>query len=384
LSAKSKFFLLIYLCCLLSPGQAEINLFEEDFINNSPRSVKVKLPVNAANFVLGLSKEGYLQDPEKKIPLEPLIKYQIKINAAGAYDLAIVKNGQAGRKIASVNLPLTLSTTFGEAPVFYVNSWYHGQIKLQKSTTGILAINTLDLEKAIWSILSPFVRVNDSAASIKAAAVIMRSSLYSLTTTAKQAYHLNARQIGYQGISKEQDFVIDLVRQTEGEVLFKPTGELFYTPLRATAMQGAIPFELIGYDSKAWEKTISLKDTQKVLEQNNFPVGQIQSFQQSAAPDYIVQVQGLRGSFQLSTSQVQNIFKLPSPFFRVYSFQTNSNQSYLQVIGSLPPDSAATEPVLNIVRLIHEQKANIAPISDSLPYQQILKQMYPQALIGRI
>lgn len=367
-------------------SQAEFEIFSENNINNSSRSVKIKLPFDS-KAIIGSEKEGYVKDENQKILLKPLTKYQIKINAGGNYDLSIIKNGKSLHSFASLKTPFTLSALFGDSPIYFDGNWYHGQISIQRATTGIIAINILDLEQAIWSILSPFVRINDSVGAIKSAAIIMRSSLFALTLTSKEAYHLNSRNIGYLGLNGEKDYVINLAKQTEGEVLFSAHGELLYTPLRATALNGSLPFELIGQTTKAWERVVKIEEAAKLLSSLNYPVGTIISFEQKAlsSPQDFLQVEGgpflsvigSSGSAQLSQYTTKKIFRLPSPYFRVYSFKGEDNQAYLQFIGSLP-NNQASEPVLNIVRLIYESNNSFED------YKKVLKNVYPQAYLGKI
>jgi hypothetical protein len=380
--------LLALVCSSYLPG-ATLNLFDENSINNSPRSLKIKLPFDGAKVLIGVSKDGYIKDKLKTYTLKPLIKYQLKINAGGGYDLALVKGGKT-LMLGALQLPATLSSTFGDAPVYFDKSWYHGQINFAKDTTGIISVNILDLEQAVWGILSPFVRVNDSVGSIQAAAVIIRSSLYSFTMTSlRDQYHLNAADIGYTGLEGEKDFVIKLIGQTEGEVLFTPAGELLYTPLRVTATEGSLPFELIGQETKAWEKVLAVGEAERILDAEGYATGPVISFEQkafvSAADVFAVEsgpflsIEGANNSIQMSLPKAQTTFKLPSPFFRVYSFRAEDGQVNLQFIGSLPNfQTFPTQPVLNIVRLIYE-KTN--PMED---YKHILKKMYPAGHLSRI
>ncbi len=367
------------------PSGAEINLFN---INESPRLLKIKLDFDSSKGTIGVSGQGYLKDKSKTFALKPLTKYEIKINAGGNYDLFLIKNGRS-QAMGSLELPMTLSSFAPNASVFFNNAWYHGQIEFIRSVTGISAINGVDLEHAIWAVLSPFVRINDTTGAIKSAAVIMRSSFFSLTLTSKDEYHFTASNIGYHGLEYERDFVINLIKQTEGEVLMTRGGELLYTPIRISATEGSLPFELIGQRTKAWEKVMPMPEVEQILNMEGFQTGHILSFEQKVlvSPKDVfpvesgpfLSVEGVNNTAQMSAAKAQAIFKLPSPFFRVYSFNAEDGMPNLQFIGNMPNyQNFPSQPALNIVRLIYE-KTN--PNDD---YSLILKEMYPAAYLSRI
>ena len=193
--------------------------------------------------------------------------------------------------------------------------------------------------------------------------------------------------IGYLGLISEKDYVVNLIKQTEGEVLFSAHGELLYTPLRATAMNGSLPFELIGQETKAWERVMQIEEAERILQNQNYQIGTIISFEQQAfdlSKDILpveggpfLSIIGTLGNAQISQNIAQNIFKLPSPYFRVYSFKAESGQAYLQFMGSLP-NNQGLEPVLNIVRLIYESNNSFED------YKKVLKNMYPEAYLSKI
>jgi hypothetical protein len=379
--------LLLNYCCLNSCF-GEVAQFKIPDANESPRLVKVKLEFDSAQALIGVSENGYIKDSSKKYALSKLIKYQIKLNSIGTYDLFLVK-GSFRENLGSLSLPFTLTTNLGDSPIYFNGHWYHGQVELNKVNTGIVAINGVDLENAIHAILSPFVRFNDSANAIKAASIIMRSSLFSLTLTSKDVYHLNGSIIGYQGIESEKDFVTDLVKSTEGQVILSPHGELLYTPIRVTARDGSVPFELIGQDTKAWEKVVSIDDAETILKSAGYLVGPIVTFEQNVLVSPLdsfpieggpfLSVEGTSGAIQMSLVKAAEVFKLPSPFFRVYSFNGNDGQINLQFIGSiLNYPGLGSPPVLNIVRLIYESSH---PEEDCAV---ILKDLYPSSYLSRI
>jgi hypothetical protein len=365
------------------------NLSEGFNIENSPRLVKIKIPFDSSKADIGISQAGYIEDAQNKINLKPLTKYRIKLNALGNYDLCLIQNGEIKEIIKSLNLPIVLTSQMGNQPIYFNGHWYRGNIKVLPSENGFIAVNNLDIECAILAILGPMTRINDSVGAIKAATIIIRSSLFTLTFTHKDIYHINGFNLNYHGLDGEKEFVNKLVKETQAEVLFNANGELLFTPIKTAAIIGAAPFEMIGQSKNAWEKNFTLQEIEEILLKNNFKLGHIKNVktQELTAVNVnlplndslFVYIQGDSAQIQLPFFEAQQIFKLPSPNFRVYSFAGQDGQTNLQFIGNLPSSwNDPTPPILNIVRAIYELTK---PNAD---YKQILTEMYPQSYLGKI
>jgi len=351
--------------------------------------VKLKLPFEQSGANIGVLQVGSIKDGQNTYKLKPMTKYRVQLNPKGKYDLMLISAGQS-KQLASLEMPFVINADQADSAVYFGETWYRGQVEITQSLTGPIAINKLDLEAAIWGLLGPMVKLGSSADSIKASAVIMRSSLLSLMFSQKDQdeYHLNGSTLSFKGLDWEKDFVSRLVRETEGEVLFSARGEILFTPFRTAVSEGSQPVEMIGSTRNAWEKVFSLKQIETALNLAGVNTGPIISLKQvnssllskAGSKRLIVQIDGLNGIARLEMAQAQSIFGLPSSVFRIYSFYGEDGDPYIQFIGGLPYHSRnmAAEPLLNMVRLIHES----SPPNES--YKNILKRMYPEAYLGRV
>ncbi|MDJ0625135.1 MAG: hypothetical protein QNJ31_02060 [Candidatus Caenarcaniphilales bacterium] len=385
-----KFFLFLNLLFIFftSTSAFSIDLLKITDFSKSPRFIKIKIPFDSAQADLGVHKNGFIADKEKKYSLKSLKKYKIKLNASASYSLYSIEN-EREKLIGQLKLPILVVDNSIEPAVYFNKHWYHGQIKIDSFDSGIVGINGLDIEQAIAGIIGPLTRVNDSVDAIKSAAVIARSSLFTLGLTSIDQYHLNGSLLNYQGVSGEKNFVNNLIKDTEGEVLYSIDGELLYTPLRATAKEGSLPFELIGKDTKAWEKVFELEEIERILNSNGSYVGVISSIKQKPIKSSIdpfamqngpvLSIVGSNSSFQISSVKAKDIFKLPTEFFRVYSYVDERGINKVQFIGSiLSAPYYSQEPTFNLVRSIYELSK---PYEN---YRSILKKMYPESYLGRV
>lgn len=369
----------------VSPG---IGLFNIPDPSKSPRLLKIKLPFDTAQAEIGIHKRGYIEDSQKRYNLNDLTKYRIRLNANGNYTLFIINN-EKENKIHELKTPFSLRSESSEPMVYFNGLWYHGGIEIKSLNTGIIGINEVDIEKAINGIMSEMVKINSSTESIKAASIIIRSSLFAITLTTPEDYHLIANNINYKGLSNEKPFLDGLIKQTEGEVLYTRLGEILYTPLRSAATEGSLPFELIGSETKAWERIISISQIEEMLSKEGYTSGKIYSIQTTSPSSMIdfysyengsiVTIKGSNGDSQMTLTKAQNVFSLPSSYFRIYSFTDQKGQEQIQFLGSIPMSKYVSNAILyNLVSSINETDN---PYTN---YKQILKNLYPEAYIGKV
>ncbi|MDX1920300.1 MAG: SpoIID/LytB domain-containing protein [Candidatus Caenarcaniphilales bacterium] len=367
---------------------SSISLFNIPDPSKSPRLLKIRLPFDTAQAEIGIDKRGYIEDTNKKHNLNALTRYVIKLNASGNYTLFIVRNGREN-KIDELKLPFSLRSESANPMIYFNGSWYNGGLEFKSLHTGIIAINEVDVEKAINGILGSMVKVNNSTEAIKAASVIIRSTLFAITLTTPEDYHLIAKSINYEGLPSEKDFLDDLIKQTDGEVLFTKKGEVLYTPLRSAATEGSLPFEMIGGETKAWEKVMALSEVESILNREEYTAGQIYSIKATAPSSMIdfysyengsvITIEGSNGSSQMTLAKAQKVFMLPSSYFRVYSFTDSQRREMIQFIGSIPMSKYVSNVTLyNLVSSINETSN---PFTN---YKDVLKRLYPEAYIGRV
>jgi peptidoglycan hydrolase-like amidase len=407
-------FFVFFLFSLTVTCSHGISLFKIPAVSESLRLVIIKVPFNGSNTELGVSKLGYIQDAKSKIPLQPYAKYRIKFNSKSGFNLFLISNNQELPK-GQIALPFRIQADSAEPKVFFDGRWYHGSFEIQSSKTGIISLNELDIEDLLASLIGKDAAPNTSVQAIKAASVILRSSILSYTVTNKGKYHLNASDLSYQGLQDEQAEINPLIQSTSGEVLYNNGGNVLYTPIRIATSSQSLPYELIGKKTRAWEKVMSLPEVESQLRAAGYNIGQIYSIQSSFPQSQIdlyahedgavLSIESQGGSTQLSLTKAKEVFSLPSPNFRVYSFArevkskrnlqgiTNpmlraalknstekpATENYIQFIGSILASSYTQriKPDNLLLSIMQFEKNN----SD---YKKLLKQMYPESYLGRL
>ena len=385
---KYVFFVLIFAVLLMNSGFALSSNLNNNInnININRVILKIRVPFDSANSLVGTAGAGFIDSSNKSYKLSSMTKYKINFNPKGSYDLFVIQNNNQV-KLAELEADFILSS-LDNSPVFINNTWYRGKIKISKTSTGIIAVNYIGLEDFLVSVLSTLSSSDSYTEAIKASAVIMRSSLLCLDfdrESKKRDYQLSSAEIDYQGLKAEKSTVSQQIKKTEGEVLLDKYGKLACSSFRSASVVGAFPFELIGFKTNAWEKTFTFDIIHEILqEEGYFTLVNIYSVERRVIPKeskIMLVVNTSEGEIELTQKQAQDLFGLPSQFFRVYSFRDSLGKTRIQFLGGLAgfTDKIKHESVLNIVDSLEKSIA-----FPDQQYDSIIYDMYPESYLARI
>ncbi len=380
--ASRIFLILLFVFVLLGSRSVLAELDLAQFApENSPRLMKVRLPFDSARLEFGTELSGFLVSEEQRFSLQPLTKYQLRLNPLGEYDFSLLSKGKE-KKITSLALPFTLQGQDLGSSVQLNGLWYRGEISFEGSVLGVIAINKLDSEHIVNSLVGSMSEYGDTVGAIKSAAVIVRSYLYCLGNAKEAAsqYHFSASQYGYLGRKGEKGPVSRVIGDTDSEVLVLPSGELLCTPPRSALKGSALPFEMVGLQGQSWERIFKPDQLSDLLYARGSIVGRLESVSLDSASGLLVLV-GDREQVALSLAEARDIFQLPSASFRVYSYQSAEGDLRVQVLGAMESrvgDLAGEAPTWNIVKFVSRSRL----AEDD--YRSILRFMFPRALLARL
>jgi peptidoglycan hydrolase-like amidase len=100
--------------------------------------------------------------------------------------------------------------------------WYRGKLLLVSQGNTLLAVNYVDLEEYLYSVVGSEMHVNESIEALKAQAIAARSyALVHAIRPASEWYHLGATQRwqAYKGVATEYSTTHQAVNETAGQIL---------------------------------------------------------------------------------------------------------------------------------------------------------------------
>ena len=276
---------------------------------------------------------------------------QLKV---GSSTQALVRDG-TGRKLGTLNamgsfvakpqgggiaLNQLQSSQFWIDPsnngyVYIGNRWYRGRVRLVRKGQGLLAINHVDLEEYLYSVLGSEVYTNWPMEALKAQAVSARSyALHKRQKTSNGLYDLGDTTTWqvYKGVEAEASTTQKAVQETAGQVLTHK-GRIILAVFHASSgghtenvedvwsnplpyLRGVPDFDQ-GTRHYRWEKIFSRSQLSKRIS----GVGNVVSF----APERLtprgrivtIKVLGDRGSRSLSGNDMRKALSLKSTRFVV-------------------------------------------------------------------
>jgi len=373
-------------CLLIILLIAKESLAEPSGLSYNDNAIRVRVPFDTARSIIGSSRKGLLRDCCHTYTLSPLRKYRLKLNYLGDYDLFAL-NGKEQVKMGSVSIPFRMRSQ-GRTPFHLNGKWYRGEIEIRKDQIGVIAINSLSIDELIPAMLGAIASEQSSPEAIKASGVILRSSLRCIlfnNTYNRQSYDLYATQLNYQGVSGEKSFINEYIRQTQGEILLNAYGDLSCTPLKVASVSGSAPFELIGYQTNAWERSISFEELTFTLRKAGYQANYVQGVERkilSHTGAILFSIQTDAGVIDLTAAQAKEMLSLPNEFFRMYSYKDRQGTTIMQLMGGLAGYKSNTnqhDSVFNLVDSIDQSR--IYAYQD---YESILKSMYPDFYLARL
>ncbi|MGF1481385.1 MAG: SpoIID/LytB domain-containing protein [Cyanophyceae cyanobacterium] len=298
-------------------------------------------------FVLALPAQAAVE-------LKVAIKKNVNHVKIGSSTTAIIKNasGQQVGKIAALDSfsvrpergalslekwrsgEFTIEPT-GEGRVWIGDRWYRGKTRLVRHGAGVTAVNHVDLEEYLYSVVGAEAIPSWPEEALKAQAVAARtyalrkrseskSALFDLDTTTKTQV--------YRGLDSEYTSTLDAVKETEGEVITH-NGEIILAVFHSSSgghtenvediWSSPLPYlrGVIDYDQEApvfqWSKSFSAAQMSRLIG----GVGQVQALVPVKVTPrgrvVTMKIVGDRGTKQISGSKLRQILELRSTLFRV-------------------------------------------------------------------
>jgi hypothetical protein len=215
--------------------------------------IKVALLRDAANAVIGTSTNASLQDRNGKV---------IKKVAANQ-GMTVYPKG-AALSVGTSELPYAVWVQPEANGFVYVGDrWYRGKVLLVSQGDSLLAINYINLEEYLYSVVGSEMHANAPIEALKAQAIAARSyALVHMIRPASEWYNLGATQRwqAYKGIANEYNTTHRAVNETTGQILshnggiveslYAATEEIVSRVHRGAGMSqtGAYDLALQGYD----------------------------------------------------------------------------------------------------------------------------------------
>jgi stage II sporulation protein D len=293
------------------------------------------------------------------VEMRVAIKKGLSKLTVGSSTLAVVRDG-SGRKLGEISsMNSFLAQTSGNnivvnnlrgSQIFieptnngYVwigDRWYRGVTRLVREGGKITAINNIDLEKYLYSVVGAEAYASWPIEALKAQAVSARSyALYKRLTSGNSLYDVDTSTVTqvYKGLDSEYVTTHTAVDSTTGQVMTHNNKVILavfhsssggHTENVEDIWTSRLPYlrGVIDYDQQApvyqWTKPFSASQIN-----GRFGVGKIVSI----APEKItpqgrvisMKVVGDRGTKKFSGSDIRNMFDLPSTLFNVYSDGNN-------------------------------------------------------------
>lgn len=349
-------FLLLAMTVCTNPGQADpqygfppngtIGLYEpavplQNVLRQpTPTLIRIGLVLAANSVTIDIPDGAQVCDAYTNEPIEDL-------PVTGSFRLSLTKNGLTIKGTPSTNddphehiLPECLIVPAITDGVIGVNGkFYRGSIIIKLGKIGLHAINIVDLEDYLLSVVPSEMPSNWPAEALKAQAIAARSyALANLGKHESDGYDLkaNTEDQVYSGVTAETQSVNEAVAQTAG-IVAKHSGKVITayfhsgsggsTEASEHVWQKELPYLKAVYDYDdaspqfAWSKDFSPADLESILRRSNNDVGQVLNFLVvSRAPSNRVKqalIVGSKHCLVLSGENSRALFKLPSSNFQV-------------------------------------------------------------------
>jgi stage II sporulation protein D len=171
--------------------------------------------------------------------------------------------------------------------VWIDDRWYRGAVRVIPSGKKLLAVNYVDLEQYLYSVLGAEMSPDFPAEALKAQAVAARTyALYRSQSTSKKLFDVDGTQSSqvYRGLSSEANTTQAAVNATVGQVMTyrgKPILAVFHAASgghtenvediwssRIPYLRGVPDYDL-GTPGYEWSKTFSISELSQSLKVNN-------------------------------------------------------------------------------------------------------------------
>jgi len=255
-----------------------------------------------------------------------------KITAMDAMDAQVMGNTVKTREGQAPQLTIDPS---GDGYVWIGSRWYRGRVSLILQGKGVTAINLVDMEAYLYSVVGAEAIASWPLEALKAQAVAARTyAMYKSSTVSNRPFDLDtttSTQV-YKGLETEYVSTQEAVKTTQGQILTynnKPILAAFHassgghTENVEDVWSSALPYlrGVVDYDQSSpvfqWTKSF----TQEQLEELIKGVGKIKSFEpQRVTPNgriIKIRVVGDKGAKLLTDDQLRKILDLRSTVFTI-------------------------------------------------------------------
>ncbi|MEB3309366.1 MAG: SpoIID/LytB domain-containing protein [Snowella sp.] len=223
----------------------------------------------------------------------------------------------------------------GDGVVWIGDRWYRGRTRLMRQGNGVTAINNVNLEEYLYSVVGAEAIPTWPQEALKAQAVAARSfAIYKSTAESNRFYDLDtttATQV-YKGLESEYVSTIDAVKATDGQVMTY-NGKVILAAFHAASgghtenvenvWSSPLPYlrGVVDYDQTSpvfqWSRQFRVSELSQLIG----GIGSIRSMvpERTTPLGRIVtmRVVGSGGSKQLSGTQIRSALKLRSTLFTV-------------------------------------------------------------------
>ena len=325
----------------------------------------LKTLLNQNNWFLSLFLWLVLILPSQAIDLRVAIKKNVEQIKVGSSTGAVVKDGM-GRKIGELKPMTALGVKIGsnqlvldrlkageliiepsaDGYVWIGDRWYRGTTRLVRQGNKITAINRVDLEKYLYSVVGAEAVASWPIEALKAQAVAARSyALYKRKTQSNNLYDVDTT-IGtqvYKGLDTEYLTTHEAVNSTAGQIMTYNNKVILaafhsssggHTENVEDIWVSPLPYlrGVVDYDQTSpvfqWQKSIAMNQVSSLLG----GIGRIKAMipEKTTPRGRVVtmKVVGDRGTTKLSGKKIRKVLDLRSTLFRV-TVQGNT----LQVSG---------------------------------------------------
>jgi stage II sporulation protein D len=293
--------------------------------------------------------------PSQAVELKVAVQKEVETLKVGSSTAAIVKDG-AGKQLGELNPMSSLAAKLDgnkinisgrvkageliiepkdQGYVWIGDRWYRGTTRLIRQNDGITAINKVDLEQYLYSVVGAEAVSSWPIEALKAQAVAARSyALYKRKTGSNGIYDVDTT-VGtqvYKGLDTEYTTTHQAVDSTLGQIMTYNNQVILaafhsssggYTENVEDVWTSPLPYlrGVVDYDQKSpvfeWQQVIPVSKIQSLVA----GVGKITGFQPAEMTPrgrvVTMKVTGDRGSATVSGNDIRKTLELRSTLFRV-------------------------------------------------------------------
>ena len=223
----------------------------------------------------------------------------------------------------------------GDGRIWIGDRWYRGEVRLVKQGSGVTAVNLVDLEEYLYSVVGSEAIPSWPLEALKAQAVAARSyAIYQSSKDSNRFYDLDtttATQV-YKGLNNEYVSTVEAVEATKGQVMTY-SGKVILAAFHAASgghtenvedvWVSPLPYlrGVVDYDHNSpvfqWDKALSTNEISRQIGGIGTVTSMTPVRMTPRGRVATMRISGTGGSKNLTGSQVRNALKLRSTLFTV-------------------------------------------------------------------